>query len=516
MFKTKNKLLPLSLNPNGKLKKKILNIAVAMLLPSLLLIDIINVRTADHENGLTVFIKNIHLMAPWGLAYLIATRHRDLLKIFAPLYMSLILLAMTSSLAFNHFAQSNIEKKFEREMANIMNDYAAFLNDVESSLQKPPQIYSADEYGHFAVYLNKFKTLAERFKQEEGAVVRALNEVGLHKIHTDEVIFNFLNIIKKKKELEILSLFLVEAEKRIEDIHSEYVTWGRSSAEVEKGYCLKGFATGLFKSSEEKKFPRQEFYRIRRSIVQEYIKFLSFLSKAYGNYEKADGQIVLYDGNDLQTFSSHFDTLEELFKEEETSLLALQEGSRLIIKPSSLMNETKSDPLDQILTSFRKGLVDMDQAFAEVDLNNIFTEEILFDLAKIHEKKKKLGQIRVTLDTTEKKLEEQIPGLGQQILSMHLSDQVRKKVEIFNETIPAATKKWLDIKRKCVLEFIKLLDFLSMRYGTYTLNENHGLYFSYEIETKLCESYLNNIKKFFKEEEETAALVQQCTQGLSK
>lgn len=104
---------------------------------------------------------------------------------------------------------------------------------------------------------------------------------------------------------------------------------------------------------------------------------------------------------------------------------------------------------------FKQGLVDMDQAFAEVDLNNIFTEEMLFDLAKIHEKKKKLRQLCVVLDTTEKNLEEQIPGLVQQILSsMHLSDQVRKKVEIFNETIPAATKRWMDIKRKYVLEFI--------------------------------------------------------------
>ena len=86
-------------------------------------------------------------------------------------------------------------------MANIVSDHAAFLSDVESSLQKPPQIYSADEYGHFAVYLNKFKTWVERFKQEERAVVRALNEAELDKIHTDEVIFNFLNIIEKKKEL---------------------------------------------------------------------------------------------------------------------------------------------------------------------------------------------------------------------------------------------------------------------------------------------------------------------------
>ncbi len=519
MFKTKNKLLPLALTPHGKLKQKILHIAVAMLFPSLLLIDVINVRTASHEDGLTIFIKNIHLMAPWGLAYLIAARHRDLLKIFAPLYMSLILLATTGSLAFNHFSQSNgMEEKFAKETAHIMTDYAAFLADTESSPQKPSQLYSADEYGHFAVHLNKFKKRIEGFKQENRAIAHAFNKLELDKIFTDEVLFNFLNIIEKKKELEKLSPFLDETAKRIEDIHSECLTWAASSPEI-KGDFLKGFAKGLFKSSEENKFLRQESYRIKKSIVQEYIKLLDFLSKAYGSYGRGtDGQIVLANDSDLQTFRSHCEILEKLFKEEETSLLALQEGSRLMTKPSSpLMNEPKSDPLDQILTSFRQRLVDMDQAFAEVDLNNIFTEEMLFDLAKIQEKKKKLGQLCVVLDTTEKNLEEQLSGLVKQILSsMQLSDQVRKKVEIFNETIPAATKRWMDIKRKYVLEFIKLLDFLSMRYGTYKLNENHGLYFSYEIETKVCESYLNNIKKFYKEEEETAALVQQCTQGLSK
>ncbi len=42
MFKRKSKLLPLTLNPQRKLKQKILHIAIALLLPSLLLIDIIN------------------------------------------------------------------------------------------------------------------------------------------------------------------------------------------------------------------------------------------------------------------------------------------------------------------------------------------------------------------------------------------------------------------------------------------------------------------------------------------
>lgn len=192
MFKTKNKLLPLELTPHRKLKQKILQIAAVMLFPSLLLIDVINVRTGCHEDGLTIFIKNIHLMAPWGLAYLIVARHRDLLKIFAPLYMSLTLVTTTGSLAFNHFSQSNgMEEKFARETAHIMTDYADFLGDAESSPQKPSQLYSADEYGHFAVHLNKFKKWMEGFKQENRTVAHAFNELELDKIFTDEVLFNF-------------------------------------------------------------------------------------------------------------------------------------------------------------------------------------------------------------------------------------------------------------------------------------------------------------------------------------
>lgn len=51
----------------------------------------------------------------------------------------------------------------------------------------------------------------------------------------------FLNIIEKKKELEKLSPFLDETAKRIEDIHSECLTWAASSPEI-KGDFLKGFA----------------------------------------------------------------------------------------------------------------------------------------------------------------------------------------------------------------------------------------------------------------------------------
>jgi hypothetical protein len=327
MFKIINKLFPSTLTLQGELKQKILKIAIAMLLPSLFFIDVINVRTAGHENLLTIFIKNIYLMIPWALAYLIAARHRDLLKIFAPLYISLMLLTATFPVVFYQFSQASVEKKFIREMANIMSDYATFM-DAGFSLQKPSELYSADEYGYLAVYLDKFKTWVERFKQENRVVIHAFNEVELDKIFTDEIFFDFFNIIEKKKKLEKLSLFLDESAKRTEDIHSECVAWVQH-LEGNEGSFLKGFVEGFSKSSEEKKFFREESYRIQKNIVQEYIKLLNSLFKAYGSYErKADGTIMFANENDLQTFRAHCEVLEKLFKEEETSALTLQEEIR--------------------------------------------------------------------------------------------------------------------------------------------------------------------------------------------
>ena len=314
----KNKIWPSRLTPEGKLKRKILNIAIAMLLLSLLLIDIINVRTASHENGMTVFIKNIYLMAPWGLAYLIASRHRDLLKLFSPLYMSLILLVTTCSLASHHFTQSqNLEEKFGKEMVNIINDHLSSSGNIEPSSQVHPQLYSEDEYGHLALYLDKFKKWMDRFKQENTAVLQAFDEVELEKVFTEEILFNFFNIITKKNQLERLSLFLDESANRTENIHSEYVTWILSSPEVDE-VTRRNFADAISTSPEKKKFFRQEPYRIKKNIVREYITFLNFLSKAYGSYGIGEnGGIAFTNEKDRLTWNSHCEMIENLFKEEE-------------------------------------------------------------------------------------------------------------------------------------------------------------------------------------------------------
>ena len=532
MFKSSDKILPSNLTPFGKLKRKIWNISTLLLFASLFLIDVVNARTGSHLHEMLVLISNIPLiiplMIPWGLAYLITTRHRDLLKIFAPLYISLILLVTTGSLAFHHFAQSqNLEEKFGQEMANLIKEQADFLGKMEASSQIQSRTYSADEYGLFAVYLNRFKKLMDLYKQENMALVQAFNEVELDKVFTEEVLFNFFNIVEKKKKLEKLSLFVDESAQRTEDIYSEYVTWVLSSPELDE-MSRKNLTKAISTSPEQKKFFRQEPYRFKKNIVQEHIIFLDFLSKAYGNYGIGeDGRILFNNDKDLQTWNSHYETIENLFREEGNFFLFSQE--KLAQAEKSLPTTTKmsddsiqaaeeydSNCLDPISEFCKQETISLRQALAEIDVNSICTKEVFLNLAKIVERKKKLEQMCVNLDENEKKWENQLPDLVQRALSSsQLNDQSRRKIEGFNKTIPSLEKQSFAIKKKYVLEFINLLNLLSIRYGTYNINDQ-GLCFSSQIESKLYESSLNNIRGLLQEEKDIDLLIERRMQELFK
>lgn len=524
MFKRANKILPPDLTSSGKLKQKIWGISAILLSASSLLVDVVNVRSGSHQNGMLLLIKNIPLLIPWVLAYLIASRNKDLLKIFTPLYLSLVLLVTTISLALN---SQNLEEKIGKEMANIGKDFVDFLDGKQSVSPNQPSTYSADEYGHFAIYLNKLKQSMELSKQEIKAVDRAFNEVELDKAFTDEVLFNFFNIIDKKKKLERLLVFLDESEKRTEGNYSEFATWMLSSPDVDEISC-KNFADAYYKAPEEKKFFRQEPYRIKKNIVQEYITFLDFLSKAYGSYGRGeDAQILFTNDKDLQAWRSHGETIEKLFKEEENFALLFQQRVTQMGKSLPTMTKMSDDPihtteeydlscLDQISEFCKQEAIFLGQAFAEIDVNSICTEEVFLNFAKITERKKKLEQMSVILEENEKRWEKQLPDLVQRILSSsHLSDRFRRKVEDFNKTMPILGKQSFTLKKKYVLEFINLLNLLSMRYGTYNIN-NQGLCFSSEIESKIYESYLKDIRSLLEEEKDVDLLIQQHMQDLSK
>ena len=251
-----------------------------------------------------------------------------------------MLLVATGFSAFNCFTQAqNFEKKFCIELGNIMNHSGVVLDDAGSSSENESQMYSTNEYGYFAAYLNKIKKMYQLFNQEHMAVLQAFNQVELDKAFTEEVLFNFFNIIEKKKNLEQLLCFLDESAKRVEDIYSEYVTWVLSSPEVDEG-SRQNFAKAISTSHEEKKFLRQEPYRIRKDIALEYIKYFDFFSKIFGTYGVgAEGQILFASEHDFLVWKSHFEKLENLFKEEENFAQFSEEKFRNMPTLPSLHNE---------------------------------------------------------------------------------------------------------------------------------------------------------------------------------
>lgn len=340
MFNIKDKILPLALTPHAKLKKKVLGVSGLLLMLSLLLIDVINARTENHLNWMLVFVKNIPLLLPWGIAYLLTSKYKDLLKLYTPLYLSSMLLIATSFSTFHCFTQAqNFEKKFCKELENIMNHSGDVLDNAESFSQNESLMYSANEYGYFATYLNKIKKMYQLFNQEHRAVVQAFNEVELNKTFTEEILFNYFNLIEKKKKIEQLLLFLDESSRRVEDIYSEYVTWVLSSPEVDEG-SRQNFAKAISTASEEKKLLRQEPYRIKKDITQEYINFLGFFSKIYGTYAiDANGQILFASNKDFLVWKSHFEKLENLFAEEENFAQFFEQKIRNMSTLSPLRNE---------------------------------------------------------------------------------------------------------------------------------------------------------------------------------
>lgn len=323
MFKISNKIVLSSLFSSEKQKKKIWSISAIIMLASLLLIDVINVRTTNRHQAIFLLIKNIYLLVPLALVYLMASRQRDLLKDFIPLYIALMLLVGTIYQGFNDFAQTqNQNGKFEKEIVSIIKE---FMSREETFTTNKSSTYSAEEYGQLAIPLNKLRQVMEFCKQESIAVEQAFNAVDLDSIFTDDVLFNFFKIIDKKKKLEQLSIFLDESEKKTEEIHSEYIEWMLFSSDLNEAF-RKSFADSHYRTAEEKEFLRREPYKIKKNIVGEFIKLLDFFSVIYGSYERGKNQeIICTYSNDLSILQSHAEKIHNLYKEEENFALLFQQ-----------------------------------------------------------------------------------------------------------------------------------------------------------------------------------------------
>lgn len=241
-------------------------------------------------------------------------------NLFKPFCLSLGLLMATSPLISKEAVKSpNMLEKYEKERMKLIEEFAHHPTSAASA-------YSDKEYGPLAAPLNKLCQLLESSKQETIAGVQAFKEVDLENI-ADDVFFDLLKIVDKKKKLERLSTFLDESEKRAEKAYSDYNTWLTSSPELDellRRYILEGSYTYREKGAAF----RKESFRIKKNLVREFAKLFDFLSKIYGTYQKGKDPLILCSNDqDSLTLNSYFLNISNLFKEEQNLALQWQQNS---------------------------------------------------------------------------------------------------------------------------------------------------------------------------------------------
>ncbi|MBS0621000.1 MAG: hypothetical protein JSS61_06040 [Verrucomicrobia bacterium] len=290
MFKSMRGKLLFPLSPQVKLKKKILIATAIILFSCFFLGDVAVARMGHFEPPVLIFFKNIHLLIPWGIAYLAVVGYRDLLKAFAPLYLSLAMLVATCSQVFFDQAKGQNE--------------TLCTSPVNQS-----------QYDFF----NKL------FWQQDAAISEALRVIDLENVLEYNVVSNLANINSRKNQLEGFSYFLEACYRRMEGIHLDYVLWAIASPDNNE-VSRKGFAEAYFLTAEDNRLFRMEPYRIKIDIINENIASLDFLSKIYGTYEvDADGQISFSRAEDHEVWNALFAKISNLFAEEKRYLNSIRE-----------------------------------------------------------------------------------------------------------------------------------------------------------------------------------------------
>lgn len=434
-------------------------------------------------------------------------------KFFKPFCLSLGLLMATSPLISKEAVKSpNMLEKYEKERVKLIEEFAHYPTS-------PASAYSDKEYGPLAAPLNKLCQLLESSKQETIAGVQAFKEVDLENI-ADDVFFDLLKIVDKKKKLERLSTFLDESEKRAEKAYSDYNTWLTSSPELDellRQYILEGSSPYREKGAAF----RKESFRIKKNLVREFAKLFDFLSKIYGTYQKGKDPLILCSNDqDSLTLNSYFLTISSLFKEEQNLALQWQQNSLQMEKvfietakmesiPDAMSEEyLQAQALSKCFNKFKEfckqeGAV-VNQAYTEAIVNNICTEESLFDLAKLKEKRKRTEQIGAIFDESQKKWDNQISDLLKHTTSSQLlDDHGRKRLEFFEKTVVPRIKQSFVVKQNYILELKKLLDFFLIKYGAYKKvdDENQEFRFAFQsdFDGVLYENHMIKISKLLRE-----------------
>ena len=290
-----------------KLKYRIKGFSAALFLASVLVIDVGNTYSGANNQTMLMFAKNIHWLAPWGLLYLLASSSRGLLKVFTPLYCSIMLLAVSGFQGISDYVKSERQyKMFEREIANLVT-----RQGLKPETKKAPYrfTYSTAVYGQWTPLLNTVKKLSDYSEQETNAMVRAFEEADIAGIFAFDVILDLEKINEKKSKLEELLVFLDQSDRMSKKVAADAARWFSSSPDVSKGF-QKGFARGYLEASKDNEAFRKGSYDIKKKVVREHIDFLDFLSGIYGTYELVDGNVLTFSSqDDIAAYDAHLERI---------------------------------------------------------------------------------------------------------------------------------------------------------------------------------------------------------------
>jgi hypothetical protein len=446
-----------------------------------------------------------------------------MIKNFHPFYLSLGFLMATGSLASKEAEKpQNLHEKYEQEIMKLMEEFAHAPTSGKTSPVSQATKYLESEYGPLAPPLNKLRQLLESSRQETIAGVQAFKDVDINNIFADDIFFDRPKMIDKKKKLERLSTFLDESEKRTEKAYSVYHQWITSSPELEE-VLRKPILEGSHQWGAKGAAFRKESFEIKKNLIRECIKVFDLLTRIYGTYQKGENSLILCPNQqDALTLNSSLSTISDLFQAEQN--LAIQWQQNMLQMEEAFIEVTKMDPnpalmseeyiqAESLLKCFAKfkefcqqeGAV-INQAYDEAIVNNICTEEAIFDLTKLKEKRKRVDQIGVIFDESEKKWGKQISDLLATKSSSLIDDQGRKHLEFLEKTVAPRMKQSLVLKQAYIIELKKLLDFFLMRHGSYKKvsaeNQEFRFAFQFDIEGKIYENYMTNIGKLLRENDE--------------
>lgn len=434
----------------------------------------------------------------------------------------------------NRTSSEAAEKKFTDETANIVQGFLLCMYEIEAS-PIHQIIYTTEKYGSFAVSLTKFKQMMDSSKQAIQAVNQTIQEVGY--LLGEEVLLDLMKIFEKKKKLEKLSIILDESEKKEEWALSYYKTWLSESSDIDER-SRKFLLKTHYEQVEKYNSFRTKEYLIRKKFIKESLQLLNFLSGIYGTYEKGkDLQVLFANEEDAHTFNGHMGNIANLTEADIKISTQCRQYLEFVYKPNPYriqqqgLNvakelktifewftniETARTPRDSfhtveeygysaiLLDRFQKfmklvsqeGII-LEQAENDINLESSYTDYVFFDLTKIHESKKKLENLCIKIDEAMEKLEKYRSELLQWMLSKPYLKEYHKNNIIEGFTTPEAFNSMIAHKN-VITEYANLMDFLSIKYGTYKIAKNaKKLIFSSKADRKVYKSYIKRINNLF-------------------